>query len=258
IWNYYVSSYDFRHLRCVAFPSEDWEIADSTVQFWATLANYILGLDGDSAKSRDVFLSIFSALLDALLLRAQVDESTVSDDSGFIDLPDNLVQFRTNLVELLVDICHLLGSAVFLQKLPFGGWTSANSSIPWKEIETKSFVLNVVAEVVIQEGQTPDFSAIMQLVTALSARSADELKGFICIVYRSLADVVGSYSKWLSAFLTNAGPLLLFLASGISEPVASNSCASALRKVCEDASTIVFDSSNLEILMWIGEGIERM
>ncbi|XP_031391931.1 importin-13 isoform X2 [Punica granatum] len=244
-------------LSCVAFPSEDWEIADSTVQFWATLANYILGLDGDSAKSRDVFLSIFSALLDALLLRAQVDESTVSDDSGFIDLPDNLVQFRTNLVELLVDICHLLGSAVFLQKLPFGGWTSANSSIPWKEIETKSFVLNVVAEVVIQEGQTPDFSAIMQLVTALSARSADELKGFICIVYRSLADVVGSYSKWLSAFLTNAGPLLLFLASGISEPVASNSCASALRKVCEDASTIVFDSSNLEILMWIGEGLEK-
>lgn len=122
--------------------------------FRSTLANFIIGLHVDSAKSRDVFLSIFSALLDALLLRAQVfketiilffpfvyalrfiflysmqmirsepcilqvDESTLSDESEFFDLPDNLVQFRNNLVELLVDICHLLGSSLYLQKVLF-------------------------------------------------------------------------------------------------------------------------------------------
>ncbi|KAM1014806.1 hypothetical protein ACFX2A_045692 [Malus domestica] len=114
-----------------------------------------------------------------------------------------------------------------------------------------------VAEVVLQEVQNFDFSVIMQLVTALATRPLDELKGIMCIVYRSLADVVGSYSKWISAFQTNARPLLLFLAAGISEPLSSSSCASALRKVCEDASAVMYEPLNLEILMWIGEGLEK-
>lgn len=45
----------------------------------------------------------------------------------------------------------------------------------------------------------------------------------------------------------------LFLAAGISEPLSSSSCASALRKVCEDASAVMYEPLNLEILMWIGE-----
>ncbi|XP_021822946.1 transportin MOS14 isoform X3 [Prunus avium] len=247
-------------LSCVTFPSEDWEIADSTLQFWSGFASYILGLDEDGAKQRkqveDMFFPVFSALLDALLLRAQVDDSMFNDEQGTPELPDGLVHFRMNLVELLVDICQLLRSAAFVQKLFFAGWASANAPIPWKEVETKLFALNV-AEVVLQEGQTFDFSVIMQLVTVLSTRPLDELKGIMCIVYRSLADVVGSYSKWISAFQTNARPLLLFLAAGISEPLSSSSCASALRKVCDDSSAFMCEASNLEILMWIGEGLEK-
>ncbi|XP_020414989.1 transportin MOS14 isoform X3 [Prunus persica] len=247
-------------LSCVTFPSEDWEIADSTLQFWSGFASYILGLDEDGAKQRkqveDMFFPVFSALLDALLLRAQVDDSMFNDEQGTPELPDGLVHFRMNLVELLVDICQLLRSATFVQKLFFVGWASANAPIPWKEVETKLFALNV-AEVVLQEGQTFDFSVIMQLVTVLSTRPLDELKGIMCIVYRSLADVVGSYSKWISAFQTNARPLLLFLAAGISEPLSSSSCASALRKVCDDSSAFMCEASNLEILMWIGEGLEK-
>ncbi|KAM5582172.1 transportin MOS14 [Rosa sericea] len=248
-------------LSCVTFPSEDWEIADSTLQFWSGLASYILGLDENSTNQRkqveDMFFPVFSALLDALLLRAQVDDSMFNDDQGTPELPDGLVYFRTNLVELLVDICQLLRSATFVQKLFFGGWASANAPIAWKDVETKLFALNVVAEVILQEGQIFDFSVIMQLVTVLSTRPLDELKGIMCIVHRSLADVVGSYSKWISAFQTNARPLLLFLAAGISEPLSSSSCASALRKVCEDASAVMYEPSNLEILMWIGEGLEK-
>ncbi|CAL9014930.1 unnamed protein product [Prunus brigantina] len=247
-------------LSCVTFPSEDWEIADTTLQFWSGFASYILGLDEDGAKQRkqveDMFFPVFSALLDALLLRAQVDDSMFNDEQGTPELPDGLVHFRMNLVELLVDICQLLRSATFVQKLFFVGWASANAPIPWKEVETKLFALNV-AEVVLQEGQTFDFSVIMQLVTVLSTRPLDELKGIMCIVYRSLADVVGSYSKWISAFQTNARPLLLFLAAGISEPLSSSSCASALRKVCDDSSAFMCEASNLEILMWIGEGLEK-
>ncbi|CAK9166202.1 unnamed protein product [Ilex paraguariensis] len=62
-------------LSCVTFPSEDWDIADSTLQFWCSLAGYILGLDVDGGENRknvdDMLFPVFSALLDALLLRAQ-------------------------------------------------------------------------------------------------------------------------------------------------------------------------------------------
>lgn len=46
-----------------------------------------------------------------------MDESTFSDESRTFDLPDGLVQFRMNLVELLVDICQLLQPATFVQKV---------------------------------------------------------------------------------------------------------------------------------------------
>nr|XP_009612788.1 transportin MOS14-like isoform X4 [Nicotiana tomentosiformis] len=63
-------------LSCVSFPSEDWEIADSTLQFWCSLASFILGLDVDSGENvksvKVLFFPVFSVLLDALLLRSQV------------------------------------------------------------------------------------------------------------------------------------------------------------------------------------------
>lgn len=39
-----------------------------------------------------------------------------------------------------------------------------------------------VSDVVLQGGQTFDFSVVMQLVTVLSSWPSDELKGFMCIV----------------------------------------------------------------------------
>lgn len=40
-----------------------------------------------------------------------------NDEQGTPELPDGLVHFRMNLVELLVDICQLLRSATFVQKV---------------------------------------------------------------------------------------------------------------------------------------------
>ncbi|CAN6470445.1 unnamed protein product [Victoria cruziana] len=247
-------------LSCVAFPSEDWEISDSSLQFWCTLASYLLGPDHDRGSNKEsaveMFLPIFSALLDALLLRAQVD-SNEFDDDGAYGVPDGLVQFRMNIEEVLGDICHLLGSSTFVQKLFCSRWGSSVAHIPWKEVESKMFALNMVAEIILQEGHPFDFSIVMQLVTVLSAIPPDNLKGFMGFVYRSIADVVGSYSKWISSFHNATGPLLLFVASGITEPTCANSCCTALRKICEDASTVVCEPSNLEILIWIGEGLEK-
>ncbi|XP_021736093.1 transportin MOS14-like isoform X2 [Chenopodium quinoa] len=210
-------------LSCVAFPSEEWDIADSTLQFWGSLASYILAINADERKRREhidkMFFPVFSALLDALLLRNQVDESTYDGDGGSSELPDGLANFRMNLAELLMEICHFLRPATYIQKVFLGGWMSGNMPIPWREIEAKMFALNAV--------------------------------------YRSLADVIGSYSKWISTLQTNTRPLLLFLAAGISQPLSASACASALRKICEDASAIMFEPSNLEILIWIGEGLEK-
>lgn len=248
-------------LRCVAFPSEDWEISDSTLQFWCSLASYLLGVDPDKANSRkiveEMFFPVISALLDALLLRAQVDDSEFDADTGSLDIPDGLIQFRMNLEELLVEICQLLGSSTFVQKLFCGGWASSDSSIPWIEVETRMFALNMVSETVLQYGHPFDFSVIMRLVTILSTRAPNELVGFLSFVYKSVADVVGSYSKWISSIQSNVRPLLLFCASGIAESISSNACSSALRKLCEDASTVIHEAQNLEILIWIGEGLEK-
>jgi transportin-3 len=173
-------------LSCVTFPSEDWEIADSTVQFWSTFATYILSLGGnrqnDRTRVKDTFLPVFSALVDALVLRAQVDEFTSSDESPGLDLPDGLLHFRNNLLELLVDICQLLHPTTFVSKLFFGGVPSSSVSMPLREIEAKLFALTAVSEIILQEGEAFDFALIMQLVSAFSVRPSSELKGFISVI----------------------------------------------------------------------------
>lgn len=151
-----------------------------------SLASYILGLDvdrGETVKSiKILFFPVFSALLDALLLRSQVDDSTFYGECVMIDLPDTLEQFRMNLTELLVDVCQLLGSAAFIQKIFLGGWTSNSVHIPWKEVEAKMFALNAIAEVIIMEAQDIDFSFVIHLVTILSSRPHDDAKGFMRLV----------------------------------------------------------------------------
>lgn len=46
-----------------------------------------------------------------------MDDSIFDDEREAPELPDNLVHFRLNLVELLVDICQLLRSPTFIQKV---------------------------------------------------------------------------------------------------------------------------------------------
>lgn len=247
-------------LSCVSFPSQDWDIADSTLQFWCCLASNIVRMDDEITDNikhvKDVFSPVFLALLDALLMRSQVDDSTYGE-AATRDLPDGLAQFRLNLVELLVDICQLLKSSVFLQKIFSGGWLSSNVQIPWKEVESRMSALNVVADVVLQEGQTFDLSMVLHLVTILCDRPSYEPKGFMCIVHKSLADVIGSYSKSMSSYITDARPLLLFFAAGMSEPLCSHASATAFRKFCEDSTSVMHKPSSLEMLMWIIEGLEK-
>ncbi|XP_078159617.1 ARM repeat superfamily protein isoform X1 [Carex rostrata] len=244
-------------LSCVAFPSEDCEIAESTLPFWCSLAQYILGIEIQNGKRRvtfEVFCPVFSALLDALLLRAQVDGS----ENERLYMPDGLIYFRLNLEELLVDICQLMGHTSFVTKLISGGWSSSTQSIPWKEVEAKMFALYAVSEAVVQAGNPFDVSVIMNLVTILSNRKPNELNGLLALVYKTVGEVLSSYSKW---FLSIAGPnlrqLLVFCASGIGQLICSKACSSALRKFCEEASSVIHEPQNLEILFWIIEDLER-
>ncbi|KAL0920160.1 hypothetical protein M5K25_009277 [Dendrobium thyrsiflorum] len=248
-------------LSCVSFPSEDWEIPDSTLQFWCSLASYLLGLDlskADSSKNiLDVFSPVFLTLLDALLLRAQVGDTVCTVNNGAFVIPDGLINFRTNLEEILVDICQLLGPSIYMQKLLNDGWTTSKSSIPWVDVETRLFALNLVSETVLQHGPPLSFSIVMQLVTILTRTSSGDLKGLLPFVYKSLADVVGSFSRWMSLVPDNIMPLLIFCASGIKDSMCKTACSSALRKLCEDAPILIHEPQNLEILIWIGEDLEK-
>ncbi|KAG2562521.1 hypothetical protein PVAP13_8KG282700 [Panicum virgatum] len=246
-------------LRCVAFISEDWEIADSTLQFWCSLAHFILGSDVKTAKrnaSQVLFLPVFSSLLDALLFRAQINTDEHGTD-GAPCIPDGLAQFRMNLEELLVDICLLLGAPAYINKLFSRGWDFSSQSVPWKEVEVRMYALSMVADTILQDESPFDFSMIMHFVNILSSRTPVELNGSLFMVYKSFGDVIGSYSKWLSSSQSNIKPLLLFCASGISKSVSSNACSLALRKLCEDASSFILEPQNLEILFWISEGMDK-
>lgn len=67
----------------------------------------------------------------------QVDVSTLDSEGAAFDLPDGLVQFRMNLVELLVDICQLLGSVIYTQQVHvYWEWLK-------KHEDPKAFLLNI-------------------------------------------------------------------------------------------------------------------
>ncbi|CAH1414880.1 unnamed protein product [Lactuca virosa] len=207
------------------------EFVGKTTSSRCSLASNIVQMDDEITENskhvKDVFSPVFLALLDSLLSRSQ----------------------RSNVVSF--EVC-----CVFAKDF-FGGWLSSNVQIPWKEVETRMYALNVVADVVLQEGQTFDLSMVLHLVTILCDKESYEPKGFMCIVHRSLVDVIGSYSKWMSSYVTNDRPLLLFFAAGMSEPLCSHACATAFRKLCEDATAVMHRPSSLEMLMWIGEGLEK-
>lgn len=45
----------------------------------------------------------------------------------------------------------------------------------------------------------------------------------------------------------------LFFAAGITQPFCRSACAFGFRKFCEEGASMMHESSNLEILIWIGE-----
>eukprot|EP00249_Psilotum_nudum_P018325 c26750_g1_i1 orf=560-3634(-) len=251
-------------LRCVAYPSQDWEIADSTLNFWCTLAECVLSINtqGDNEKhlALTTFVPIYTALLDSLLSRAEVSlvDYNMDELDGASNLSDGLAFFRRNLEELLTDICRLLGPAQFFTKLLSGTWVALEPPIPWQVVEVRLYALQTVAEVVFEDRQTLDLSIIIRVMMAMHKGPSDAMLGLMHLVHKSAAEVAGSYSKLLCPNSNTVLPLLSFLASGLSIPVAASSCASALRRICENVSCVANETTNLEALLWIGEGLHNM
>lgn len=258
-------------LRCVSFPSCDWEIAESTLQFWCTLAEFLLGAEDrsdDTLKQHTLstFIPVFSTLLEALVTRAQVpddigeDEYAEEEVDGVTGLPDGLALFRKTLDEPLVDICRLLGPKQFLASLLTGAeaWSKFDSPKSWRLVEARLFALHLASEVVVSEGQLSDITLVMHLILVLQSMSSQIDPSLLHLVQKSAAEVVGSYSGWLQNFPAAATPILAFLASGLTVPIAVASCAAALRKVCEDLPNLSQESTNISGLLRIGEGLHAV
>ncbi|KAG0588025.1 hypothetical protein KC19_2G209500 [Ceratodon purpureus] len=258
-------------LRCVSFPSCDWEIAESTLQFWCTLAEYFLGDEdssGDSLKQATLpmFIPVYNTLLEALVTRAQVPDQIVEGDyaeddlDGVSGLPDGLALFRKNLDEPLLNICRLLGPKQFLASLLSGAeaWSQFESPTPWRIVEARLFALHMASEVVLAEGELSDITPVMHLIVVLQSRSSQIDPSLLHLVQKSAAEVVGEYSGWLQNFPSIVTPLLAFLASGLTVPVAVSACASALRKVCEDLPNLSYESTNIAGLLRIGEELHAV
>ncbi|KAH8963991.1 hypothetical protein BDL97_04G040400 [Sphagnum fallax] len=253
-------------LRCVAFPSCDWEIAESTLQFWCTLAEYLLAAEEtqDQLKQQALaaYIPVYTALLDALVIRAQVGDSDYVEDDldGISGLPDGLTLFRKNLDEPLADICRLLGPIQFLATLLRGAeaWSLFESPTPWRAVEARLFALHTVADVMVQEGQLSDLTPVMHLIVVLHSGSPQIDPGLMHLVHKSAAQVVGSYSGWIHNFPTAVLPLLSFLAAGLTVPLAAGASAAGLRKLCEDVPDISQEPSNIEGLLRIGEEVHAV
>ncbi|KAL3697054.1 hypothetical protein R1sor_011130 [Riccia sorocarpa] len=253
-------------LGCVAFPCPDWEIAESTLQFWCTLAEYLLAMGethGEHQKQRafGTFIPVYSALLDALIMRAQVGSGEFVEDDldGNTGLPDGLAHFRASLDEPLADICRLLGPPQYFAKLLHGadGWCSVEPSVPWQDIEARLFALNMVSDVALQGGQLLDLTPVMHLLVFIQSVQCRIDPILMNLIHKSGAQVVGSYSGWICSYPNAILPLLSFLAAGLPVPVAASACATALRKICEDVSSISTEPRTFEGLIQVGEELYR-
>ncbi|XP_024393612.1 transportin MOS14 isoform X2 [Physcomitrium patens] len=252
-------------LRCVSFPSCDWEIAESTLQFWCTLAEYLVSCE-DTSAALPTFIPVYSALLEALIVRAQVpdqiEEGSFAEDDldGVSGLPGGLALFRKNLDEPLVDVCRLLGPKQFLASLLSGAeaWSQFETPVPWRSVEARLFALHTASEVVLSERQILDITPVLHLIVVLPSRSSQIDRTLFHLIQKSAAEVVASYSGWLHNFPSFVTPLLAFLASGLTVPVAVSSCAAALRKVCEDSPNLSHESTSIAGLLRIGEELHAL
>ncbi|XP_024393613.1 uncharacterized protein [Physcomitrium patens] len=214
-------------LRCVSFPSCDWEIAESTLQFCTS--------------------NVYTC---------------VQCPSGGLNRKGSggLALFRKNLDEPLVDVCRLLGPKQFLASLLSGAeaWSQFETPVPWRSVEARLFALHTASEVVLSERQILDITPVLHLIVVLPSRSSQIDRTLFHLIQKSAAEVVASYSGWLHNFPSFVTPLLAFLASGLTVPVAVSSCAAALRKVCEDSPNLSHESTSIAGLLRIGEELHAL
>ncbi|KAF3611342.1 hypothetical protein DY000_02045081 [Brassica cretica] len=127
----------YKTLECASVlyvrdATDSWTFPIQGVLFCLAAMSYLSGgnRQNDRNRVKDIFLPVFSAASCAAALSTsnslekpisvlswsteKVDEFTSSDESPGLDLPDGLLHFRNNLLELLVDICQLLHPTTFI------------------------------------------------------------------------------------------------------------------------------------------------
>ncbi|GBG62363.1 hypothetical protein CBR_g30317 [Chara braunii] len=251
-------------LRCVILWKSNWEIVQSGLPFWSAIAVHILSLPSTSEhrqRAMAAFKPMYTSLLDGLVVRLQIDDpEDCKAGNGKVSLPDGLVDFRYNVEEALTNICRLLGPIPFLSQLLRGveHW-SAPGATTWQSVEAKLYVIQLVVEEVLLDGQHPaELVPLMQFIVSLPSNPLPVPDYAVPLVHKSAAEVVGAYAEWLCSYPSAALPLLSFLALGLSSSISTSACATALRKVCEEVKVVVQGPTAVEGLLHIGERLHTL
>ncbi|EFJ12365.1 hypothetical protein SELMODRAFT_446653 [Selaginella moellendorffii] len=242
-------------LGCTRFQSSNWEVAETSLSFWSALGDYLINLGFEKQSGLRAYIPLYISLLDALVLRVQVGPKSYNEDDidGSTGLPDSLAQFRINLEETTTTVCRLLGPTQYVTQLL--SQITLELPVLWQVIEAQFFLLYAASEAIL-DGPALDLSSLVNVFLAISEERPETVAG-LDLLYKSAAQVLGAFSRWICNHPTVVLPLLSFLASGLSAPLAASACATALRRICEEVSAMASDPANLECLLWIGEGLHN-
>jgi transportin-3 len=217
-------------LRCSSIP--DMEIAGITLHFWY---RFVVGLEElEPFEYRQVKIDSFAPQLARLLdvctrlLRYPVGVEDLSPDRL-----DDIEGTRMYFADTIEDCCRLLGGDAVLRATgdPLQGECRRVASLPpdaqladWHGIEGYMYAIQAVSMYV-----PSDEARIVPFVMGL----IPQLPGDAPLLRATACRTVGRYASWLGKQPSHLGPLLPYLAQGLSIPKCASSAAIAIREICE-------------------------
>ncbi|KAL3777251.1 hypothetical protein ACHAW5_008543 [Stephanodiscus triporus] len=217
-------------LRCSSIP--DNEIAGITLHFWY---RFVVGLEElEPFEYRQIKIDSFAPQLTRLL---DVCTRLLRYPAGVEDLSpdrlDDIEGIRAYFADTIEDCCRLLGGDAVLRAMgdPLQEECRRVASLPpdsqladWHGIEGYMYAIQAVS-MYVPPDETRNIPFVMGLIP--------QLPGDVPLLRATACRIVGKYASWLGMQPSYLGPLLPYLAQGLSMPKCASAAAVAIREICE-------------------------